>query len=316
MDTPKLTPIDFFLWVSSMVTLYASIFAFISLLFAYIDYTFPDPLRYYGDPYSSGISYYMASLIVLTPVFIILMRIIHQSIERDPSRGHIWIRRWALYLTLFIAAATIVGDLITLVMYFFNGDITTRFLLKVAVILLVGGGGFLHFLADLRGYWERSPGQARTMGYALGILVIVSIIAGFFIIGTPWQARLYRYDEQKVSDLQGLQSQIVNYWQTKQSLPAQLSDLRDPISYYTVPYDPQSGAAYEYRSVGATTFELCATFNAPTQSGASAIRMAPVETYPMKGTEDDNWHHEAGRTCFERTIDPERYPPFTKPVLK
>jgi hypothetical protein len=26
----------------------------------------------------------------------------------------------------------------------------------------------------------------------------------------------------------------------------------------------------------------------------------------------DNWQHASGQTCFERTIDPSFYPPFTK----
>jgi hypothetical protein len=29
---------------------------------------------------------------------------------------------------------------------------------------------------------------------------------------------------------------------------------------------------------------------------------------------DENWQHEAGATCFTRTIDPERYPVFEKPL--
>src|SRR3989344_4986874 len=148
-NKPKVTPKDFFLWAGAMITLYVSVFAFISLIFSYLNYAMPDALSYYsGDPYSSGVSYEMASLIVLFPMFLVLMRLAHRDIERDPSRGEVWIRRWALYLALFVAGATIAGDLITLIMYFFNGDVTTRFVLKVLVVLLAAGGGFLHFLAD------------------------------------------------------------------------------------------------------------------------------------------------------------------------
>ena len=64
------------------------------------------------------------------------------------------------------------------------------------------------------------------------------IIAAFFIIGTPNSARLTQYDQQKVSDLQNIQTQIVNYWQKKSALPDSLSDLNDPISGFTVPTDP------------------------------------------------------------------------------
>jgi len=91
----------------------------------------------------------------------------------------------------------VAADLITLVMTFFNGEITIRFVLKVLVILLVAGGVFFHFLADLRDYWQRNLSKSRIVGYVTGALIIITILAGFFIVGTPWQARLYRFDDQK-----------------------------------------------------------------------------------------------------------------------
>lgn len=315
-DKPKVTPKEFFVWAGAMITLYASVFAFIALLFAYIDYTFPDQFRYYaGDPYAGGVSYYMASLIVLLPISIVLMRLLHRDIERDPSRAEVWIRRWVLYLTLFVAGATIAGDLITLVMYFFNGDVTVRFLLKVLVVLLVAAGGFLHFLADLRGYWGENPAKARLIGWATGALAVLAIVAGFFIIGTPWEAREFRYDEQRVGDLQNVQYQIINYWQAKAALPATLDEAVDPLYGGMMPRDPETGDPYEYRVTGEHSFELCATFAAPAQATGKDARTVPMlePAYgPVAG--NDVWQHGEGRTCFVRTIDPDRYPPFEKPV--
>jgi len=310
MDTkPKVTPKEFFLWAGAMITLYASVFAFISLIFSYLDYAMPDALSYYsGDPYASGISYEMASLLVLFPIFLVISHIIIRDIVRDATRADVWIRRWAIYLTLFVAGATIAGDLITLIMYFFNGDVTLRFALKVLVVLLVAGGGFLHYLADLHHYWSTHPSRARMVRFASAILILVTIVAGFFIVGTPMQARLYRYDEQKVSDLQTIQYQIVYYWQAKQVLPETLADLADPLANFMAPQDPQTGVAYEYSTGGRMAFELCATFNAPTQSSTRGAGN-PLALMAKPGVVSDSWQHDAGRTCFTRTIDPERYPP-------
>lgn len=317
MDKPKATAKDFFLWFGAMIALYWSVFSFISLIFDYLNYAFPDALQYFSaDPYSGGISYEMASLIVLFPIFLVLMRIIRRSIERDSSRQEIWVRRWALVLTLFVAGVAIAGDLISLIQYFFNGDVTLRFALKVLVVLLVAGAGFLHFLADLKGYWQLNPAKSRLIGWAAGALVLVTIVSGFFIVGTPWQARSYRYDEQRVSDLQNIQYQVVNYWQAKQRLPMVLTDLNDSISGYVVPNDSQTGVAYEYSVKGATEFELCASFNAETQpsSARASTQLASITpvAYPVKVGATDSWQHNAGRVCFVRTIDPELYPPLKK----
>src|SRR3989344_6221876 len=113
MDRPKATPKDFFLWAGAMLTLYGGVVAFITLLFSYIDHIFPNPLRGYSyDPYQSGMSYEMAALIVLTPVFLGLMRFIRSDIAHDPARKEIWLRRWVLFLTIFVAGATLLVELI------------------------------------------------------------------------------------------------------------------------------------------------------------------------------------------------------------
>ena len=303
---------DFFLWAGAMLFLYASIVAFITLLFSYINYVFPDALNYYSqNPYDSGMSYQMAMLIVLVPLFLIIMRLIRRDIEQDESRAELWVRRWALYLTLFVAGVTVAGDLITLLYYFLSGqDITVRFLLKVLVVLLVASAGFMHFLADIKGYWVANPKKAHWVGYATGLLVVLSIAAGFFIVGTPGQAREYRLDEQRVSDLQNIQWQIVSYWQQKQKLPAKLADMSDSISGWNAPIDPKTGAAYEYSVKGTTSFELCATFASDRVVKSNASVARPVDVYGKDLT--DNWDHVGGRVCFDRTIDPERYPPITK----
>ena len=318
MDKPRVTPKDFFLWAGAMIAVYASTFAFISLLFEYLNYTFPDALQYFpSDPYSSGISYEMAVLIVLVPLATWLLLVIHGTIRKDPTRAQIWVRRWALYLTLFIAAIAVAADLITLVMYFLQGDVTLRFVLKVLVVFLVAGAGFLHFLADLRGYWSANPSKAKTVAAGIGIMVILAIITGFFVVGTPWQARLYRFDEQKVSDLRMIQSQVVIYWQSKDALPQSLADLSDSISGFTAPVDPQTGAAYIYKTTAMTSFELCANFNAATQTQYATVPALPASSYGVKGRPlSDSWQHDAGQQCFERTIDPAFYPPFPKGVNK
>lgn len=298
-----------------MAALYGSVVAFITLLFEYIDYAFPDALQYYVDPYSGAIRFAIASLIVLFPVFLLLMRLIRRDIARDPSRAEIWVRRWVLFLTLFIAGITLIIDLITLINTFLGGELTTRFVLKVVVVFLVIGAGFLHFLSDLWGYWNRYPRRAQFVGYGAALAIVISIVSGFFIIGTPGEQRLYRLDDQRISDLQMIQSQIVYYWQQKQALPDTSKDLENPLMGFALPKDPETGQDYDYRITQAPySFELCAEFSKESRSfGSPTARPVPIGDY-YGGVENANWQHDAGRACFPRTIDPDLYAPFPKPV--
>ena len=320
MDKPKVTPKDFFLWIAAVAALYGAVVAFVALLFDYINHAFPNPVQYgyYYDPYSSSISYEMASLIVLTPVALLLMRLIRRNMVDDSSRKEIWVRRWALFLTIFIAGATFVIDLIVLLNAYLQGeDLTMGFLLKVLTVLLVASLGFMHFMADVWGYWDREPARARMVNWAVGALVLVTIIAGFLIVGSPQQMRAQKQDAIRLDHLQQIQWQIVNYWQQKEGLPVFLEELNDPISDFSVPVDPETGESYGYElSIGKTgtlpKFTLCATF--ATEGGSRGGYPSTRSTVPSPNGKGlaDNWQHDVGKSCFERTIDPAMYPPYPK----
>jgi hypothetical protein len=306
MNTPRVTPKDFFLWAGAMVSLYISVFSFITLLFEYINHAYPDVLAYTYDPYSGAMRFAIASLIVLFPTYLVLMRVIRNDIAAHPEKNDLWVRRWALMLTIFIAGATVVVDLITLINYFLGGDVTMRFVLKVAVVLLVAGGFFLHFLADVKGYWSREPQKAKWVGWAAGLVALIAVAAGFFIMGTPSQIREMRLDDQRIQDLQNIQWQVINYWQQHESLPATIDDLNDPLANWQAPADPVTKEPYTYTRTSPLDFQLCATFAALGDSSANAYGPNPGDTTL------ETWQHDAGTQCFDRSIDPERYPPNKK----
>ena len=311
---PHTTPKDFALWAGAMIALYLSAGALITLLFSYLDILFPDTLRtYYHDPFSGAISFSMASLIILVPIYIWLTRILTQDIRKNPQKKEIGIRRWLLYITLLISGFVLAGDLIALVNNFLGGELSIRFFLKVLVIFAVIGSAFAYYYADLKGYWEKNEAKAKLSGAIVGAVVLVSIISGFVLVGTPTEQRGIRFDTERVNDLQQIQWQVVNYWQSKDELPASLDDLNDPLDSFMVKTtDPETEQSYGYNVIDDTTFELCATFSAPTPDYAKQQASLQI---PGGIREESNWNHEAGMVCFERTIDPDLYKPRTETVL-
>ena len=141
--------------------------------------------------------------------------------------------------------------------------------------------------------------------YSIIVIVAAAIITGFFIVGSPTTERLFRFDEQRIQDLQSIQWQITDYWQNKQKLPAELADLNDDLRGIKVPTDPESGANYEYYIDSTYTFRLCATFNKPSRSGPGETYVEYPKPYDTSLSGADNWQHEAGTACFKRTIDPD-----------
>lgn len=309
----KTTAKDFFLQLGTMVCLYVGAGALLNLLFRVINEAYPRVADYYRS-FGSPISLPVATLIVVFPLFLLLSNVLRKSYEVDPSRRDYSVRKWLIYITLFIAGGIVAGDLITLIYYFLDGqELTIGFLLKVLSVLVVTGAIFGYYLSDLR---NRLTNKSRMIWIIFAaIIVLGSIVAGFTVLGSPSHQRSLRYDSERVSGLQQVQWQIVNYWQTKRVLPSTLDDLSDPLSGTLISVDPETGEDYEYRVTGPLSFELCATF---VEEGVDPT-YAPGVARALKpggGSDVDNgsWGHPAGPYCFPRTIDPERYPPTPKPL--
>lgn len=144
--------------------------------------------------------------------------------------------------------------------------------------------------------------------YAIIGIVAISVVGGFFVVGSPFEERIRRFDQKRISDLQFIQSEIVNYWISKEKIPATLALLKDDIRGIAIPRDPETGTEYEYRTLEEMKFALCATFSRPSSAIESTTPRPALE--PYAGIE--NWEHGEGRICFERTIDPDIYRPKSK----
>ncbi len=150
----------------------------------------------------------------------------------------------------------------------------------------------------------------RIFIYTVIGIVVAAVIAGFFIVGSPKEERLRRFDDRRIQDLQGIQSEIINYWINKGKLPENLGLLKDDIRGVVIPKDPETGSDYQYQVKGILSFSLCADF---ARQSLGAPVSAPKPAYPAGGyPADQNWDHAAGLVCFERTIDKDFYRPQPK----
>lgn len=312
----KTTPKDFFLSIGAFAALYISAVSLLTLVFQYIDILFKDTLNTFYDPYSGAIRFSIASLVIIFPLYVYLTRLINQDIRLHPKKKEVGVRKWLIFLTLFVAGATIIIDLIVLINTFLGGEeLTLAFILKVVSVLVVIGGVFIYYMHDLRGKWENSKSLSQTIGGIVSLLVLAAIVAGFFIIGSPQTQRLVRFDQDKINDLSSIQWQVVNFYQQKERLPDTLVELEDPLIGFILPQDSQTGKEYSYAKVEGLKFQLCAEFNKESR-GNSMDTPQPVKVETSLrygyGFEDENWVHGVGETCFERTIDPDKFPPLKR----
>ncbi len=309
MDTSnKNLPRDVFLYLLAIVALGMTAVNFGTLLFQFINIyvldVIADQFRYQSAYYSS-IRWAVSTLIIVFPVFLWVSRFLKRDIDRNPEKRELKIRKWLLYLTLFVAGVVIIGDLVALVYNYLQGELTLRFFLKVISILFIASSIFYYYLNELR---EKASKTLNGFSYLVMAAVSAATIWGFVVAGSPTSQRAVRFDEQRVQDLQSIQWQVVNYWQSKEKLPANLNELRDSISGYAPPIDPVSELPYEYNVLGLLKFQLCANFQTSDQNSSPNRNPYPkaIGPEPVSG---DNWIHNPGHVCFDRTIDPDLFPP-------
>jgi len=324
----KLTPRFFFISLGVLVSLITSVSSFLVLFFEVLNKKFPDILN---SSYMYGYNSYnfeairasLATLIIFFPIFIVLSYFWVKLSNKEIGSVDKIIRKWMIYLILFLASLVIVIDLITLVRYFVSGEITNRFVFKVIVTLLIAAIVDFYYFKSIKLNNKCSKKAGIFFGIISGLLFFWLVFCSFSVMGSPSSQRAWRLDQNRVNDLQNIQYQVINYWQQKEKLPENLSELNNPISNSFLPVDPEfeQGRTYEYYPKEKLSFELCATFSAEMPEGWQdnnrggmmpmyeiGMNKAVSSIYP--GGMNSSWDHEIGRTCFTRTIDKDLYPVF------
>lgn len=329
---PKLSIGFVFLSLGLLISLITSVISFLNLVFESLNKKFPDVLN---SSYTYGYDSFqyenlrsaLATLIIFFPVFLIVHYFWDKQIKKGLGHFDKIIRKWMLYIVLFLSSLVIVIDLVTLVRYFVAGEITNRFIYKVLVTLIVAlfvGSYYILELLEKKKVFVFKVGISAFIKSL--VLVILAIYFGFCVMGSPKNQRLLRLDERKVNDLQTIQYQVINYWQQKTTLPKNLEALVNPLSGFYLPVSPEidKGITYEYKVIDEKklSFALCTTFNLATKKGwvegnnGGVIPLSgkdiATSSYPYPGGVNESWAHEAGYTCFERSIDKDIYPPFEK----
>ena len=283
----------FFLYLLMFLSLLFVALGSGNILFQLINKYFPDVLM---DSYAaafnqSSAKFGIAALFVATPIFYFISHLVAKNMREGNITDNSVVRRWLTWLVLFFASATVLGDLITLIVFFLEGDYTPRFLLKVLTVLLIAGSIFGYYLLDIRrkDALEVRGFRQKAWGAVSAIAVGAVFAAGFTIIDSPAVSREKKQDQQVVAYLMSIDSQVNYYYTENHNLPESLETLT------ATKYEPRqkinfdAGVAYVKKKE--TAFELCANFKQSNEQDA-----------PYAYDYGSEWRHAGGRNCFQRGV--------------
>lgn len=292
---------NFALQLGSLISLYISLGSLIALLFGVITIQYPDPAQggYEFESATSSIRFSIAMLVIFFPTYLTLTRLVN-NIRRKEQGMYLTLTKWLIYLSLLVGGGVILGDLVTVLYNFLNGEITIRFILKALAVLVVIGSAFVYYLFDARGYWQTHEKESIQYGVGACVLVCIFLILGFTRIGTPAEVRERNIDSTQVQTLQDMQYRIEEAYRVDATLPKVIDQV---FVGSTVPLTEKGRAAYTYTVIGTTTYELCAEFAFPSTNSQSGLETRPVlvaDEFMQKNPY--TWDHGAGKWCFEREI--------------
>ncbi|MEI7750106.1 MAG: DUF5671 domain-containing protein [Candidatus Moraniibacteriota bacterium] len=326
---------------SSTVDIIVNLFSFILLgnvavslgvlYFQIINRYLPDPLvavSFYDEQSSSSaIHYSIAALLIGFPLYYLTMRIWFRKFRENEGRTESRLSKWLTYIVLLVASVTVVGDLITLVFTFLQGEVTFRFFLKAFIILAIAAAifGFYFFERRKIQYRKDIPVTVfRTFGITVSVFVAFGVVLGLFAGGSPEVTRSRTFDNQRAENLRSLSQCIGTYANNYGAIPVSLTELNragDSAHCSNYESDPETKQTYEYRVVTPSRqqgvvkvgeYELCATFALESEG-------AVANGY---GTVDDVWSkHASGHSCDAVTAQlgelaptPARTPATSVPV--
>src|SRR3989344_5904847 len=290
---------DAFFHLINFAALYTFVISSITHFFQYINRFLPDAATDYsymeGD--YSGVRGGMAAVFVSFPLLLWMSKILQKEMYKNPEKSWGGVRRWLTYLTLFVAACALMGDVITLIFSLLEGELSLRFLLKVLTVFLFAGLTFTYYFLALK-ISPSSPASKKLNTNFLSITAVIAtftIVWGLWLSGSPAAQRIKKFDDRRVEQLRIIHGEVVNIaygnepyrpeTTPKNPIPQTLEEVQ-ASAFYQRPEitDPETGAPYEYRVINRTTYELCAVF--------STVR---DDRY------DIQWNHAAGRYCY--TLD-------------
>lgn len=287
-----------FFYFLSLVALILTAISVGSIIFQIINKYIIDAVFDYSRRFDvNAVKFGVSAIIIASPVYYITISKIQKALWRGDLDNRAGVRRWLSYFILFIATVIIIGYLIGILFSFFDGELTTKFILKALTAIGISGGIFGYYLYDIkRDKVVQVKDKVVTIFFWSSlIIVLVSLISAFvFVFESPAVTRERRLDDETINRLQRIESAVNNYQETHEQLPENLtiliesdfltdSELEDMI---TKEY-------YSYKIINKKEFELCANFYQNSEDDPSQPRY-PVTKY--------DWSYEAGEDCFTRAV--------------
>jgi hypothetical protein len=244
-----------------LLSLVALIFLAISLgmiLFNIINISVGDNLieRTFVN-YDNQLKFAISALLISAPVYYLSQYLIKKGFKKNEFSKESNLRKWLIYLILFVSSVIILGLLISLFNNFLRGELTARFVLKAVSVFFLSAFVFLYYLYNLQS--SRKKIIEKIFLFSSVVIILTIFISAFFFIESPQTARDRKYDQNLLNNIHNLEALVNDYYNHNDRLPTSIEEIRSfnsRMSYINL----DSLNLIDYQLISETEFEFCADF--------------------------------------------------------
>jgi hypothetical protein len=282
-----------------MLSLVALIFMALSsgmIIFQVINKYIIDILDQYNGMFSQEtLKFAISALIISTPIYYLTAWQIQKSLFKGTLEKDSGVRRWLTYFILFVSSVVMIGWLIATINSFLDGELTTKFILKSLTAILISGVIFSFYLYEIKReeIVQKKDKVVRAYFVVTLFFVIACFVTSLLIVESPTQTRNRKMDNNTISNLSQIESEVNNYYAKNKKLPQNFEELKKNNDYLADEMfkDKLTGNFYEYKITDTKNYELCADF---------LMNSKDDKNISLNNYWGNMWKHEAGRQCFKK----------------
>lgn len=231
-----------------------------------------------------SMTYNIASLIVGGISLAVTYGFLRRLIDQGDVENDFWLRQWATYIIIAIAAVAFIWSSIVLLSDLLSMKEGLHNTLKVLVNLGLSAFVFVFFSYDLKSDYDRKSSVSYSL-YALALFIMVfTAFLGFKSIPSQATIKATEVDRKNYENLEKVRSEIEAYFFAENQLPKDLNVLVERRKVFdTDIIDQNTQTTFTYKIEGDSSYEICAQFKTDYKGYTPEQSYSTGETcYPKK----------------------------------
>jgi hypothetical protein len=279
-----------FYYLLSLISLGAMALGLGIIVFEVLDKVFVDVSNSYFSMQALKTAF--STLLISTPIYYICSHLLFKNIKKQELSLESSLRKWLIYLILFVTSIVMLVWLVSILNSFLNGEMTIKFILKALTALVISAMIFSYYLYNIKQKTVKKRDKIKLIFFIVSLLLVVfALTLAIVHMESPQTTRDKKADENTLRNFDTINMNVNMYYNNNEELPESLEQLKGDSNLNSYPNNSISLKDIEYNKLSETEYELCADF-----------RTSNLDDKYNNLRYGSNRIHDSGYECLEQEI--------------